>query len=598
MKRPGLWGVVAAVALVGMLVLPAVASAGRAVTGPCRTVFCAGVSADGSRVVFPFEEELTAGAGERQIYERSAGNIHPLLPPSTQYWPLLDGISADAAHVFVTTNLALAPEDSDGFAIDVFDIAAGRATLVSTGPLDGPGGGGAFASFMGASPDGSRVFFDSFSPLTPDDLDTCPDLYQRLAGQTTLIAPDPEPPAPPLCSSVQFGGVSADGSHLFFLSENELEPGDEQGDDIYQQVGAALTRLTTYPEPEGGCVDVVKFADASSDGGTVLFTTNAQVAAEDTDSAGDVYKRRPDGTFSLVSRGTDGGTQPCGLGGDRAVALSADGGTAIFETTARLSASDTDSSNDLYGADDSGAIELLSTGPADASVEERSIVFPDWLALASDDAKRVAFETPQRLVAADKDTAPDVYLRAAGQTELISTELPGVKPRGQAELLAVSSDGSVVVYATTEAQVQKDLDRERDVYLRRVGQERSVLLSGEAIAPQMQIAKRGRLLRSGRVSVGLSCPKSEVSGPCRGKLLLKRGRNGPRIGGASFRIAPGHRAPASVRLRHRVSVPKSAFIRVRGIDALENAQIVTQRIQITARSYRPGRSGTRGLPRP
>ncbi len=573
------WGIVVVAALAGMLVLPAVASAGRAITGPCRTVFCAGISQDGSRVVFPFEEELTAGAGERQIYERSAGRTRALLP-AERFTPRFDGVSADAAHVFVTTNLALAPEDTDGFGIDLFDISAGRAALISTGPLD-PAGGGGFVSFMGSSPDGSRVFFDAFSPLTPDDLDNCPDLYQRFAGQTTLVAPDPEPPAPPLCSSVQFGGVSADGSHLFFLSENELEPGDERGDDIYQQVGSSLTRLTTYPEPEGTCVDLVKFADASSDGGTVLFTTTAQVVAEDTDAAGDVYKRRPDGTFSLVSRDTDGGSGQCGLEGDRPIALSADGGTAIFETTSRLSPMDSDSSNDLYSADDSGGLELLSTGPTDASVDGRANnILPDWLALASDDAKRVAFEAHHRLVAEDKDSAVDVYLRTGGQTELISVGLPGKPVNTNAELLALSGDGGAIVFATKEALTPRDLDHERDVYLRRADQERSVLISGETIAPQMRIAKRGRLLRLGRVSIPLSCPKSEVSGPCRGKLLLKRGRNGPRIGRASFRIAPGHRARASVRLRGSAPVAKSAFVRVRGIDALGNAEVVTQRIRI------------------
>jgi hypothetical protein len=588
------WGMAAVAALVGMLVLPVAADAGRAVTGPCRTVFCAGVSQDGSRVIFPFEEELTAGAGERQIYESSAGKTRALLPyegssektgaplpPRGKDWPRLDGTSADATHVFLATNRPLAPEDTDGLGTDLFDISGGRAVLISTGPLDGQAGGGGLVSFVGSSPDGGRVFFDAFSALTPDDLDGCPDLYQRFAGQTTLVAPDPDPPPPPLCSSVAFGGVSADGSHLFFLSGDELEPGDKRGEDIYQQVGASLTRLTTYPEPEGDCVDLVEFADASSDGGTVLFSTNVQVVAEDADSAADVYKRRPAGTFSLVSRGTEGGSASCGpFGGDRPVALSADGSTAIFETTSRLSPTDGDSSNDLYSADDSGAIELLSTGPTDANADEHSVIFPDWLALASDDAKRVAFETPQPLVAGDRDTAADVYLRAGGQTELISAGRPGKSAKGNAELLGLSGDGGAIVFATSEPLVSRDLDRARDVYLRRSGQARSVLLSAETIPPRMQIAKRGALLPVGGVGVRLSCPRTETSGPCHGRLVLRAGRRGARLGAASFRIAPGRRARVSVRPRRHAAEPKSAFARVRGIDALGNARVVTRKIQI------------------
>jgi hypothetical protein len=540
-------------------------------------VFCAGVSQDGSRVVFPFEEELTEGAGDRQIYERSGGRTRPLLAPASSYLPQLDGISADATHVFVTTNLPLSPEDVDGSGSDVYDISGGRATLVSSGPFDAS----PFVSFRGASPDGARVFFDAFLP-GPGSPSFCSDIYERFAGQTTPLAVDPKPPSPPVCDAIKFGGVSADGSHVFFATGAQLEPSDKRGEDIYQRVGGSLTRLTTYPEPEGSCVDLVQFGDASSDGGIVLFSTNAQIMPEDTDSTVDVYKRRSDGTFLLVSRGTDGGIQPCGFGGDRPVALSADGSTAIFETTARLSSADTDSSNDLYAADDGGALELVTTGPTDSNVDERSIVFPDWLALVSDDARRVTFETKQPLVAADRDTVGDVYLRAEGQTELISSGGPDEPTRANAELLAFSGDGSAIVFATREPLVPRDLDRDRDIYLHRVGQQRSVLLSAETIPPSMRISKRGSQLRSGAVGVRIACPKTEASGPCHGRLLLRAGRRGPRIGAASFRVPPGRRLRVAVRprARYRGSLPGFAFARARGADALGNARVVSRGIRI------------------
>jgi hypothetical protein len=576
---------VAAIAvLIAALALPPVANAGRGVTGPCRIVFCAGISQDGSRVVFPFEEELVAGVGTRQIYKRTGGAIRALLPAGKGHSHRLDGTSADGAHVFVTSSMPLAPGDADGLGFDIFDISAGAAALVSTGPRDAQAGYGVPASFMGSSPDGSRVFFDAPEPLTADDLDTCPDLYQRLGGQTTLVAPDSDPPPPPLCSSIAFGGVSADGSHLFFASGEELEVGDEGGEDIYQQVGSTFTRLTTYPEPEGSCVDLVRFADASSDGGTVLFTTNSPVTAEDTDSTFDVYKRRPDGTFVLVSRGTDGGTGQCGFGGDRALALSADGGTAIFETTARLSPLDTDSSNDLYSADDGGAVALVSTGPTDASIDERSIVFPDWLALSSDDARRVAFETHQPLVAADRDTSVDVYLRAEGETVLVSAGPSRNISGANAELHGFSGDGQAVVFATREALARGDVDRDRDVYLWWFGRDRSALISGETIAPRMRIGRRATVSRSGRARVRLACPNTETSGPCRGRLFLQKGRRGGRIGAARFQIEAGRRGRVSVPLRRRfrASPPKSVLVRVRGADALGNSSVVTRRVRLVS----------------
>lgn len=586
-------------ALIGVLALPTPADAGRAVTGPCRTVFCAGLSADGSRVMFPFEEELIAGAGKHQIYEWSAAKTRALLPSGLRHSVRLDEVSADGAHVFVTTNLSLTPDDGDGFGPDIFDITTGGIALISTGPLDAQTGG--FVSFMGASPDGGRAFFDSFSPLTTDDLDGCPDLYQRFAGQTTLVAPEPgPPPAPPLCNSVAFGGVSGDGTHLFFSSADDLEPGDERGEDVYQQVGGTFTRLTTYPEPEGTCADLPRFVDASSDGGTVLFTTNSPVTAEDTDSAFDVYKRRPDGTFVLVSRGSDGGSGQCsGFGGDRAIALSADGTTAIFETTARLSPADTDSSNDLYSADAAAAISLLSTGPTDGNRDERSPVFPDWVTAVSDDARRVAFETRQALVAADRDRSMDVYVRTGARTELASTGPRAAGAKSAAELLGLSADGRVVVFATRGQLTKEDGDKERDVYLRRaervrkaagasiVGSRRRhtvVLVSAESIAPRMRIGRKGWLLGSGRAAIRLGCPKAETSGPCRGVVRLTGG-SGKRIGGARFEVRAGRRKAVAVRLRGSFEQSRRSIVRarVRGLDRLGNGAVVQRRVVLLAR---------------
>jgi hypothetical protein len=583
MRRGIVVGVLVA-ALVGALLVPATAAAGRAVNAlGCRTVLCAGVSRDGSRVVFPYEGELIAGAGKRQIYEWDAGKIRALIPggiPAPQV-AVLDGVSTDATHVFASTSVPLSPEDTDGSGEDIYDLSGGTASLISTGPLDNQAGSGAMVSFQGASPDGSRVFFDDSRALTAQDTDKCPDLYERSGGQTMLVGPNPAPPPPPICESAAFGGVSRDGSHFFFVSGVELEPGDERGEDIYQQVGASLTRLTTYTEPES-CFDIPKFSDASSDGGTVLFETGVAVVPEDTDSTGDVYKREPDGSFTLVSRGTDGGTGPCGFGGDRAVALSADGHTAIFETSAQLSPADRDSSNDLYSADDSGAIELISTGPTDPGVEEPTNVYPDWIADVSDDAKRVAFETRQQLVKADKDASADVYARADGRTVLISAGPPARPPmKPNAELSGISGDGSAVVFATREPLVAKDTNGERDVYLRRLGSRRPVLLSAETIPPRMVVSRRFTRLSSARIAIRIGCPDAEKNGPCRGTVKLTPSRRGQALGRADFRIAVGKRKRIVVSLPHALPPARHSLIaRVRGIDQLGNARLIVRRVAL------------------
>jgi hypothetical protein len=607
-----------AVAALLALALPASAGAAQGFKAECETQFCGGVSEDGTRAVFPFYEELTPGAGRAQVYERFGGVTRALIPypdkpPSPAYAGLV-GLSSDARHAFVSTNLPLVPEDHDGGATDVYDIFEGAASLLSTGPADtqsGPylsGPTALPAFFQGASADGRRVFLDSaFAPLTADDTDNCPDIYERFEGQTRLISTGPTATASfpeHLCAAGPYDGLSADGTHVFFTTGDNLVPEDEAGDDIYQLVGDVRTVLTTYPEVERNCVDLPKFGGASADGRTVLFSTNMPISPEDKDSTADVYKREPDGSYVLVSRGTEGGIGPCGFGGDRAVALSADGGTAIFETEAQLSPEDKDSAPDLYRAAPDGSISLVTTGPADASSEERVRVLPQWPADVSDDANNVAFETRQQLVPEDTDQAVDVYLWANGQTELVSTGPAGGNAPIKADLLSISGDGQTVAFATKEPLTDEDTDHKMDFYLRRYGQVsrpasasasaqrrtgkpgkgkagkgRTVLLSAEAIPPRMRVSSHARLTGSGKVGVRLGCPKSETSGPCRGRVSLAAGRHGKALGSATFRVPAGKSLRVFVSLPANAS-PRSLFARVRGADRLGNAATTVHRVSL------------------
>jgi hypothetical protein len=603
-------GLIALVLLV-VLAVPAGAGAVQGYKAECETAFCGGVSEDGSRAVFPFYEELTRGADRAQVYERVGGVTRALVPypddaPERTYVGLV-GLSADARHAFVSTNLSLVPEDRDEGGTDVYDIFNGAPTLLSTGPLDTqaePGFGPMSMpiSFMGASADGTRVFMDSlFEGLVPDDTDRCVDVYERFGGQTRLISTGPTatPSFPEgSCDMASYDGLSSDGTHVFFKTGDHLIAEDEGGTDIYQRVGDELAVLTTYPERiERNCVDLPWFGDASADGGTVLFSTNMPIAAEDKDSTYDVYKRLPDGSYSLVSRGTEGGIRPCGFDGDKAVALSADGRTAIFTTLAPLVPEDKDHSADLYSTDDSGAMSLVTTGPTDTSPDEQVYVPPAWPADVSDDASHVAFESRQPLVAADTDDSVDVYLRADGHTQLISTGPLGGNADARADLLSISGNGQTIAFATKEQLTAEDTDRKMDFYVSRVGEvtrpgsastsakrakRHTVLISAESIAPRMRISAHAELLSSGAVSIRLGCPKAEKSGPCHGKLKLARSRHGKPLGSASFRIAPGHRKLVRLHPRHSLSLGNAAFARVRGADRLGNSAITSRRITLAS----------------
>jgi hypothetical protein len=571
------------------MAFPAAAWAGHARTPECPRELCAAIAADGSRVAFPFAEELTPGVGGPEAYEWSAGRLRPLvpIPNGAPRRPAigLDGASADLSHIFVETSYPLVPEDVDGGLPDIYDVGGETPVLVSTGPLDAARNGASFSSYAGASADGNRVFFSALMPFVAEEPGLCSGVYERAASLTTPIATATKPQqplAPNVCQGLSFGGVSGDGSHLFFSTSQDLVPEDEGGEDIYQRVGSTLSILTTYPEPRSNCVDLPRFAASSADGGTVLFTTNTAISPEDTDEAFDVYKREPDGSFVLVSRGSDGG-QGCGFGGDRPIALSADGRIAIFETRARLSPADTDSSNDVYRVEDGQGPVLLSTGPTDPNADEHSNVFPDWVTAASADARTVAFETKQPLVAADRDRSMDVYVNVNGTTELASTGPEKAGAGSAAELLGLSADGSTVVFATKGRLTDSDLDRNRDIYMRRIVKEQTVLLSAEQIAPRMRISPHGTVGASGFARVTVACPKIETSGPCHGTVTLSRGQR--RLGRAPFRVAAGKRVPVSVRLPRSLPLPHSMRVlaRVRGIDRLGNSSLTAASVRLAPR---------------
>jgi hypothetical protein len=588
------WALAAALAA---LLVPASAAAGADYLSHCNgNGYCAVVSQDGSRVVFPFQEELTRGAGEGQIYEWSGGADHPLLPPrdreqAPSYANLL-ATSADASHVFVQTGEPLSQEDRDGTGSDVYDLHAGSPTLVSTGPLDPQAGtipDPSLMSFGGASPDGSHVYFDSLSPLVASDTDNCRDVYERYAGQTTQVSTGPTatPSYPPgRCDSAGFSGVSADGSHVFFYTYDSLVPEDEDlGPDIYERVGGVVRPLTTYPPASQGCVDIPRFGDSSADGRTVLFSTTMPVSPEDEDNQEDIYKREPDGSFVLVSRGADSGSEPgaCGgFAGDSPVALSADGRTAIFSTPARLSPADVDSSNDLYRADPSGVLSLISTGPTDPGTDERQPPPPQRTSAVSEDAQRVAFVSRARLVPEDRDDAIDVYLRSGDRTQLISTGPRGGDADRPAHLLGMSADGRTIAFGTGEALTSSDLDHRIDFYLWREGAPQPRLITAEEIAPRLGIAAHGRLRRDGRLGLRLACPAEEVSGPCLARVVVRSSRRSPPLGRGKFRVPAGRRRWVAVPLRKRAPRPRHAvLVVVRGSDRAGNERSVRRRVKLS-----------------
>src|SRR3954470_21806535 len=203
---------------------------------------------------------------------------------------------------------------------------------------DGSGSSTA-ASFVGASADGSAVYFATTQELVSEDTDSAVDVYIR-RGSKIELASGPAPGAPDSgASGVQVRGVSADGSTVVFMTTDSLSPDDTDDGaiDIYEHSGG-VTRLVSKPEP-GVPPPFIPFAfysplvSISADGRRGAFPTDQQLVTDDSDFSPDVYVYdRETGTVTLASGASSSGAAGLArLGGDH----------VYFETTEGLVSADT-----------------------------------------------------------------------------------------------------------------------------------------------------------------------------------------------------------------------------------------------------------------
>ena len=251
------------------------------------------------------------------------------------------------------------------------------------------------ASFEGASADGSRVFFETPEKLTAGDTDANRyDVYERAGGVTTLVSQPPTGVTDPDTHGVSFQGASADGSRVFFETQQKLTAGDTDSDleDVYERAGGVTTLVS---QPATGVADPdpdrVEFMGTSADGSRVFFTTTEKLTADDTDTdRTDVYERAG-GMTTLVSQPTTNVTDP-DTGDPVFRGASAGGNRVFFETAQPMTADDNDSARtDVYAA---------------GSPDPR----PNAAPAAGDDAYTTAEDTPLNVPASGvlaNDTDPD-----------------------------------------------------------------------------------------------------------------------------------------------------------------------------------------------
>ena len=422
-----------------------------------------GVSANGREIYFSTQEPLAAADGDKNsidvyahdtvtgqtvLVSRASSSCEGASCGNGSAAATFKGASTDGQRVFFETSESLAAADGDE-APDVYvrDLAAEPPTTALVSRADAScvgscGAGAAAETFVGASGNGSKVFFETTESLSAGDGDSASDIYMRdlEAGTTTLLSTGGVCPGGVEASECRprFRGASSGGSRVFFTSSEQYSGGvadTDKGTDVYVWEGGAPALVSTGPAGGNAEEEPATFAGATPDGAKVFISTGEALTGEDADGASDVYVRdlaAEPPTTTLVSRPDSSCVVAgCGEGAGSFDATSENGDTVLFQTAESLLPEDTDSLVDIYARHVSAETTELVSAPAASCGGGCGTAATVKFAAASADGESVVFTTAEPLAPADEDGEEDVYLRSlgAGTTTLESKDgicpLPG-----------------------------------------------------------------------------------------------------------------------------------------------------------------------------
>jgi cell division septation protein DedD len=337
------------------------------------------------------------------------------------------------------------------------------------------------------SPDPLAYGFHCWNKGSPEG--SPPEVYARVDGERTVevSAPDPGVKDPLGMQLAVFVGASADGSKVFFLTSTELTADDKtHGTELYEYDTVTST-LTRVSRGESGSTDgnVSIVPAISSDGSTVYFMASGQLAAG-APVGGGLYRYDTNtGVTRYVSAGGGyPGFQPGEwYGGHVALTVrennwytTPEGRFLLFGSAENITGYNSNGHTELYRYDSSdGSIVCVSCDPNGAppisdALFSRSAVRADNPAGTpprpiSNDGEYAFFDTAEPLVPQDTNSALDVYEWHDGVISLISS---GTDPRNTF-FLDSSADGSNVFFGTHVRLVPQDTDSSGDLYDARIG---------------------------------------------------------------------------------------------------------------------------------
>jgi hypothetical protein len=410
-----------------------------------------------------------------------------------------NAVSAGGREVFFTASTA---GDCKEGVFQLFVRVGGVKTIEVSRPSQStcaevPCGGEAVAAarssaeFIGASRDGSRVFFTTRAPLVEADKDEGSDLYMATIGCSSGVgeacAPG-EAQNTSVTSLEQLSqdshageaaevqgvvGVAPDGSRAYFVARGLLGEG-------FNAQGLAPVRgadnLYVYDNTTARAEFIAELCSGPGLSGVVEDVHCPADLGEEIEAA--AHNDTPTWTGPREERKR---AQTAGLGGQ----------FLVFASYGQLVPGDTDTALDVYRYDAAtGALERVSVGEGGYDSNGNNDLFDATISLASaqwgagvqeqyemnsramsEDGSRIVFTTVDPLSPDATNGLENAYEwhQASGETEgKVSLISSGSSSQAVSDVV-ISPEGKDVFFATSQGLVAQDTDNASDIYDARLG---------------------------------------------------------------------------------------------------------------------------------
>jgi hypothetical protein len=423
-------------------------------------------------------------SGEPATFVPSCGPVLGTVNGNTNTF---NAISADGKEVFFTTPTAGGCSGS----YQLFVRLNAKKTLEVSKPVseaascgeEVPCPGAAARStavFVGASRDGSRVFFTSNERLSETDTDGTSDLYMATLGcppanegcevaawQVKSLVQVSRASAVGEAAEVQgVVRVSPDGSRVYFVARGVLGEGVAGEGRAAPSKGA--DNLYVYDSATGKTGFVADLCSGPRSSGTV---EDLRCSPELIAGVGGTAKNDSKLWLNNINVGEE---QSAGL----------DGRFLVFSSYGQLTGDDTDTARDVYRYDaETGVLLRVSTGEAGYDANGNNSAFDATIAAGhqggtvveqyemdsravSEDGSRIVFRTSEPLSSEAVNGVEDAYewhLEPGAKQGAVSLLSSG-SAQQPVPSVVISSTGNDVFFATSQGLVPQDTDGALDIY--------------------------------------------------------------------------------------------------------------------------------------